>query len=354
MTSHKTENSCFLDARDLECAGCRKHGHAHHTCSSVTVRSVAKSSKYVYLDNLSDEDDCHSGLEIHPKVTPHLKVKVRHGNGWFSFASFPDSGSANSIISSKLMSRFGIKVSDVPAPLPELTAVNVILLHMDGVAKLHVLLPHSGISASIVVVVSPDVKEGLLLGYLDLWQLEVISDNFLDLLMGKRCHVNFSEERNAKDKNNNSDLECSNSDKVHFKYSDNHVSSVVNDRVIGCHSPHTDHIDGQSSGGYGHTNKHCRDRKTVAKSLSDLKVQLSAEFKDVISDTLPKRPACGKPMTIHLRSGKIMPMKILTARKVLLHWEGLVRHVIDKALADGIICKVDGPTNWISLAFFRG
>ena len=80
--------------------------------------------------------------------------------------------------------------------------------------------------------------------------------------------------------------------------------------------------------------------------VDDVKVE------DVISDTLPERLACGKPMTIHLKSSEITLTKVLTARKVPLHWEGLARHVIDKALADGIIMKVDGPTDWIYLAFF--
>ena len=84
----------------------------------------------------------------------------------------------------------------------------------------------------------------------------------------------------------------------------------------------------------------------------DLKTQLLNEFKDVISDTLPEKPACGKPMKIHLKAGTITPMKIHTTWKVLLHWEEPMCWVIDKALADGIITKVEGPTNWISLAFF--
>ena len=90
----------------------------------------------------------------------------------------------------------------------------------------------------------------------------------------------------------------------------------------------------------------------AAKSPSDLKVQLLADFEDIISDMLPKRPACGKPMRIHLKSGEIKPTRILTTQKVPLHWEGLACRVIDKALADGIISKVDGPTDWISPAFF--
>ena len=94
------------------------------------------------------------------------------------------------------------------------------------------------------------------------------------------------------------------------------------------------------------------NRKKLTEMALDLKTQLLNEFKDVISDTLPKKPACGKPMKIHLKTSMITPMKILATWKVLLHWEEPTHWVIDKALADGIITKVEGPTNWISPAFF--
>ena len=78
--------------------------------------------------------------------------------------------------------------------------------------------------------------------------------------------------------------------------------------------------------------------------MSDIKTQLLNEFKDIISDSLPEKPACGKPMKIHLKTGMITPTKILTAWKVPLHWEGQAQWVINKA-ADGIITKVNDPTD---------
>ena len=354
-TSHKAENSCFVDARDLVCASCGKHGHARRACTSVTVRSVAVagsgstpaiSSKYVYPADDTSDDEFHSSLEVHPKVTPLLRVRIRHSKGRFFFPSFPDSGSAISLISSGLASRFGVEVFKTPASLPRLTAVNGESLRVDGVAKLRVGVPQSGISASTVVVVSPDVKEKLLLGYPDLRQLGIIDDKFPSppSFVCKRCHKGFVDEKSAK-------YNCSDSDNVHLN--SNSLCSVVNERAIGRRSPHTSaRIEKQCDGGYGHTDTQSVDVKTIAKLTSDLKNQLLADFKDVISDTLPERPACGKPMRIHLKSGEIKPTKILTARKVPLHWEGPARRVIDKALADGIITKVEGPTDWISPAFF--
>ena len=148
----------FRQAKDLVCAGCGKHSHARHACSSVTIRSIATAGAPApgaarvpchYPEDVSSDDNFFANLEVHPKVMPLLKVRIHHAKG-------------------------------------------------------------------VVVVISPDVKEGLLLGY---------------------------------------------------------------------------------------------------------------------------------PVTI-------TPTKILTDRKVPLHWEEPARQVIDKALANGIFTKVEGLTDWISLAFF--
>ena len=100
-----------------------------------------------------------------------------------------------------------------------------------------------------------------------------------------------------------------------------------------------------------HINQISNGKKLTEMAL-DLKTQLLNEYRDIISDTLPEKPACGKPMKIHLKAGTITLKKILTALKVLLHWEEPARWVIDKALAYGIITKVEGLTDWISPAFY--
>ena len=414
-TAHKPENSCFIDARDLVCAGCGKHGHARRACSSVTVRSIATAGATAtrtamvprhYPEDVSSDDDFFSNLEVHPKVTPLLKVRVHHAKGRFLHPSFPDSGSAISLASSELASRFGVEVSKTPASLPQLTAVNGDPLRVDGVARLRIGIPHSGKSIRTVVVVSPDVKEGLLIGYPDLRNLGVVSKDFPSppSFICQRCHRGFvgKEDGGACDfgRSVSSDHRRSvSSDKVHLKAnnwcSDSSVysskvtghaknnshklSSEVEKGAIGRGFPHESESatrhgmcsfskrHGMCSGGgkrhgmcvtanrHGkcecHVNQIVNGKKLTEMAL-DLKTQLLHEFKDVISDTLPEKPACGKPMKIHLKAGTITPTKVLTARKVPLHWEGPARRVIDKALADGIITKVDGPTDWISPAFF--
>ena len=184
-TSHKPENSCFIDAKDLVCAGCGKHSHTRHACSSVTIQSIATAGAPApgaarvpchYPEDMSSDDDFFSNLEVHPNVMPLLKVPIHHAKGWFVYPSFPDSGSTISLASSELASRFGVEVSKMPASLPQLTAVNGDPLWVNGVTRLWIGILHSGNFIWTVLIISPYVKEGLLLGYPDL--LGVVSKDF--------------------------------------------------------------------------------------------------------------------------------------------------------------------------------
>ena len=131
-----------LTRRIWFCAGCSKHGHARHACSSVTVQSIATAGApalgearvpHHYPEDVSSNDNFFTNLEVHPKVTPLLKVRIHHAKGWFVYPSFPDSVSAISLASSELASRFGVEVSKMLASLPQLTTVNGDPLRVNGV-----------------------------------------------------------------------------------------------------------------------------------------------------------------------------------------------------------------------------
>ena len=253
--------------------GCGKHGHACHACSSVTVRSIATAGAPApgvarvprhYLEEVSSNDDFFANLEVHLKVTPLLKVRIHHAKGRFVYPSFPDSGSTISLASSELALRFGVEVSKMLASLPQLTAVNSDPLRVNGVARLWIGIPHSGNFIQTVVVVSPDVKEGLLLGYLDLRNLGVISKDFPSppSFICQRCHKGFVDKEDG----GAFDFGCSvssdhrrsvSSDKVHLKANNwcsdrsvystkvtghaknsHKLSSEVEKRVIGRGFPH--------------------------------------------------------------------------------------------------------------------
>ncbi len=58
-------------------------------------------------------------------------------------------------------------------------------------------------------------------------------------------------------------------------------------------------------------------------------------------------------MTITLKDDKpIKPKHILTMRQIPIHMQEEVNQIINQAIQDGILQKMDEPTDWISPAFF--
>ena len=89
--------------------------------------------------------------------------------------------------------------------------------------------------------------------------------------------------------------------------------------------------------------------KEKEQTLSDLFV----EFSDVFESSGRLKKLKGPPMRIHMvENTKIKPTRVLTARKVPIHLEEAAKDEIDKYLKEGIIEKVDHPTDWISPAMF--
>ncbi|CAB4046287.1 Hypothetical predicted protein, partial [Paramuricea clavata] len=61
----------------------------------------------------------------------------------------------------------------------------------------------------------------------------------------------------------------------------------------------------------------------------------------------------GPPMRIFLRDDiDINPTRILTARQIPLARQAAAEEMLEKALANSVIERVDHPTDWISPAFF--
>ena len=128
-TLHKPENSCFIDTKDLVCAGCGKHGHAHHACSLVTVQTIAVVEATplvvpswqprvprIYLEDMSSNDNFFA--DLHPKVMPLLKVCICYGKGQFVYPSFPDSSSTISLASLELTWGSGLRYQRHQHPSP--------------------------------------------------------------------------------------------------------------------------------------------------------------------------------------------------------------------------------------------
>ena len=88
-------------------------------------------------------------------------------------------------------------------------------------------------------------------------------------------------------------------------------------------------------------------------AAASLHASLCAEFDGVLDGCLPKSGMDGDPMRIYLNNRTdILPTRVSTARSVPLHFQRGAEDLVDKLLKEGIIAKVNVPTEWCSPAFF--
>ncbi|CAB4046312.1 Hypothetical predicted protein, partial [Paramuricea clavata] len=98
--------------------------------------------------------------------------------------------------------------------------------------------------------------------------------------------------------------------------------------------------------------KHFPNVVTISK-VESLEEELHREFPTTLTDRLPDCAMHGEPMQIHLREDvEIKPTRRLTARQIPLARQAAAEEVVTKLLRQGIIKRVDKPTQWISPGFF--
>ena len=89
------------------------------------------------------------------------------------------------------------------------------------------------------------------------------------------------------------------------------------------------------------------------KAAIALKSSLIERYPEVLSGNLPSSGIKGDRMKIFLNNrDDIPPTKVLTARPIPIHYQKEADILIKKALDEGIIARVDAPTEWCALAFF--
>ena len=77
--------------------------------------------------------------------------------------------------------------------VPKLVAINGKYVCTDAVALMQIQNPSNGISMQVLVIVSPNLKNDLLIGYLQLKKLKVISDDFPFLRLSTTSMHNFDK-----------------------------------------------------------------------------------------------------------------------------------------------------------------
>ena len=105
--------------------------------------------------------------------------------------------------------------------------------------------------------------------------------------------------------------------------------------------------------------KYCGDAKTETvtvigvapgKELPKEVADLCDKYKDVFSNEV--KPMRIEATHIHLRNMPIRPLRLRTARNVPLHLMKKAEAVISKGLEDGVLARVDVPTEWTSPGMF--
>ena len=91
-------------------------------------------------------------------------------------------------------------------------------------------------------------------------------------------------------------------------------------------------------------------KHTTTDNIIKVKNNILKEFQDVLRDTLPKEPMQGPPMKIDLLPNAV-PKHIVYNKSVPLHKEKSMCELVDKAIHEGVIAKVEEPTEWLSPAF---
>ena len=144
--------------------------------------------------NIGNDDE----ESLHPEVTPHINATYLHSNGSFKFPAFPDTGGCLTMISSDLASKKKIHVV-TNFNVPKLVAINGKDVQKDGIASLHIQNPHNGISSDVLAIVSPNLKNQLIIGFPQLKKVGVIPENFLFLRFSvhTNVHAEFDKIKNS-------------------------------------------------------------------------------------------------------------------------------------------------------------
>ena len=92
--------------------------------------------------------------------------------------------------------------------------------------------------------------------------------------------------------------------------------------------------------------------EVVPEEKGNIIERLCREFKDTVSNDLPRTPIKAPPVHIKLKEGPVRPIQVTRARPVELHFQGKAYELIKKLTEAGILSEVDYPTKWVSPAKF--
>ena len=277
---------------------------------SVTVASVGSvrwkgrtKKKSKRRSNNCQESQLVSVRNV--QKTPRIEVGIASdGVKTITRLSLPDSGADVNLMSSDWAKDQGL-VLDKEDTIT-IRAANHNSLKVDGSAQ--TCLTYQGQSAPAKIYVSPSMKEEFLISCETLKQLRILPENFPNIMPVMASVATSDEQASGKDP----DM----------------VPVVASAATSDEQAPGNDDLH----------------------SLESIK----EAYSDVLSDDLSgkERNIVGGEMKIHLRPGPIVPVRVGTAPQIPRHWQKLASEHLEVFLRDGVLTRVNEPTDWISRGFW--
>ena len=229
------------------------------------------------------------------KPTPRLTVTFTHASGKsFEFRATPDTGAWRTIISEDVAKRYGIPIEEDKMKL--IAANDTVMKVVGGVSLDAKCWAGKGV---VKCLVTTDMTDDVLMSWHDLINMGILPPSFPGPHAAAR-----SVSASAKLPSYNTKTKT--------------------------------------------TSSSCKKRKT-ADSLDAIK----KDYADVLSNELDSKSMAGPPMHLYLRDDiDVKPSKVFTARQVPLHWKEDAEKIVNELLKNGIIERVEHPTEWISPGFF--
>ena len=298
-SSSKHESKNCQVKENLHCKLCNKPNHVASVC--IKSKRAANRAAKVSVVRVATVDQFES------LPTPQFPAIIRFKNKEFDFDATPDSGATKTIASLNVLKQHGISQADF-GPKGKMINASGNNMRCSGSIELQIKPKNGKRVATIQALVSPDLRDEILISWHDQITLGILPENFPAVV---RKVVSVNKEPIKKPINKAIKL------------------SAVSNSSSKFETPAM--------------------RQRIQHEIASLK----AEFPDVLSDDLNGQCMNGPPMEIKLRSDiPIVPKRVLTARQVPRHYQEKANQLVNRLIKEEIITPCNEPTDWISPAHF--
>ena len=172
--SHRPKD-CHVKKNGTKCSVCGKPGHLAKVCFTVILDKIKNKSqggdKPVRTVNCKGDSESSSDAEVWNR----LPLNISHDDGSFSFDSFPDTGSAATLIASNVARRKNMRTT---GEKPRIMYIKVSGDPVPTDCVVPVTLKAGNHKKNTNAIISPAIKEKVIIGQNKLQRLKVITETF--------------------------------------------------------------------------------------------------------------------------------------------------------------------------------